>query len=158
LLIAGLDYESLGEGKSLKKIAVLMAIILFLSSFSAFAPAARSSEAPAVEWDKTYGGLDMDGASSLVQASDGGFAVACSTRSYGAGSSDFWLIKLAGPSPDVNHDGRIDIFDLVSIAASHGATPTSSNWSPHADIAQPFGKIDISDVVLCASQYGEKYP
>jgi hypothetical protein len=31
----------------------------------------------------------------LIQASDGGYALAGVTRSYGAGITDFWLVKLA---------------------------------------------------------------
>jgi len=45
-------------------------------------------------WDKTYGGSGYDYASSLVQTSDGGYAVAGSTESRGAGGRDFWLLKL----------------------------------------------------------------
>ena len=50
-----------------------------------------------MEWNKTYGGPSSDWASALVQTSDGGFAIACSTSSYGAGSADAWLIKLVIP-------------------------------------------------------------
>jgi len=50
-----------------------------------------------MEWNKTYGGPSSDWASALVQTSDGGFAIACSTSSYGAGSADAWLIKLVVP-------------------------------------------------------------
>ena len=50
-----------------------------------------------MEWNKTYGGPSSDWASALVQTSDGGFAIACSTSSYGAGSADTWLIKLVIP-------------------------------------------------------------
>jgi len=44
-------------------------------------------------WNQTYGGTSDDVAYALVQTGDGGFAVAGSTYSYGAGLSDFWLIK-----------------------------------------------------------------
>ncbi len=44
-------------------------------------------------WNKTYGGTSTDFGESVVQTSDGGYALAGSTNSYGAGSSDFWLIK-----------------------------------------------------------------
>ena len=44
-------------------------------------------------WNKTYGGTGADLAYALVQTSDGGFALAGYTYSFGAGSSDFWLVK-----------------------------------------------------------------
>jgi hypothetical protein len=46
-----------------------------------------------IQWNKTYGGTDGEGASSLVQTDDGGFAIAGATESYGAGDYDFWLVK-----------------------------------------------------------------
>jgi len=59
---------------------------------------------------------------------------------------------------DVNHDLVVNIFDVVKITGAYDATPASSYWNPHADIAEPFGKIDILDVVLCEGHYGKKYP
>jgi hypothetical protein len=44
-------------------------------------------------WNKTYGGTGWDGATSLVQTGDGGYALAGQTNSFGAGSNDFWLVK-----------------------------------------------------------------
>jgi hypothetical protein len=46
-------------------------------------------------WNKTYGGMDMDCEFSVVQTSDGGFAVVGWTLSYGAGAGykDVWLVK-----------------------------------------------------------------
>jgi hypothetical protein len=44
-------------------------------------------------WNRTYGGTNIDIASSLVQTSDGGYALAGYTYSFGAGGSDFWLVK-----------------------------------------------------------------
>ena len=51
------------------------------------------SEPPPTEWTKTYGGASDDWAYALVQTSDGGYAVAGSTNSSGAGGYDFWLVK-----------------------------------------------------------------
>jgi len=51
------------------------------------------SEPPPTEWSKTYGGTNDDDASSVVQTSDGGYAMAGWTLSYGAGGSDMWLVK-----------------------------------------------------------------
>jgi hypothetical protein len=45
------------------------------------------------KWNKTYGGTKEDIAYSVIQADDGGYAVAGSTRSFGAGNADFWLVK-----------------------------------------------------------------
>jgi hypothetical protein len=44
-------------------------------------------------WNHTYGGAKDQFAFSLVQASDGGFALAGYTNSFGAGDDDFWLVK-----------------------------------------------------------------
>ena len=54
---------------------------------------AGSQEPPPTEWNKTYGGTTDDYAWALVQASDGGYALAGYTTSFGAGSGDFWLVK-----------------------------------------------------------------
>ncbi|MCJ7423731.1 hypothetical protein MUP01_05625, partial [Candidatus Bathyarchaeota archaeon] len=45
------------------------------------------------QWSKTYGGTGDDCAWALMQASDGGYAIAGYTSSFGAGSYDFWLVK-----------------------------------------------------------------
>jgi hypothetical protein len=44
-------------------------------------------------WNVTYGGAGLDQAVSLVQTSDGGYAFAGGTGSFGAGGTDFWLVK-----------------------------------------------------------------
>lgn len=48
------------------------------------------------EWNKTYGGTGRDLAHVLAPSSDGGYALAGVTESYGAGGSDFWLLKTDG--------------------------------------------------------------
>ncbi len=45
------------------------------------------------QWNKTYGGTGFDEAKSLIQTNEGGYAIAGSTSSYGAGNLDFWLVK-----------------------------------------------------------------
>ncbi len=46
-----------------------------------------------MEWNQTYGGTGFDAACSLVVTSDGGYAIAGFTSSFGAGDNDFWLVK-----------------------------------------------------------------
>jgi uncharacterized delta-60 repeat protein len=47
-----------------------------------------------VAWQKRYGGTDYDYAYSIQQTSDGGYIVGGETRSFGAGYSDVWVLKL----------------------------------------------------------------
>ena len=47
-----------------------------------------------MEWNRTYGGAEADVAADMIQTSDGGYALAGKTYSFGAGESDFWLIKV----------------------------------------------------------------
>ena len=44
-------------------------------------------------WTSTYGGIDMERCFSVQQTTDGGYILAGDTRSYGAGNSDYYLIK-----------------------------------------------------------------
>jgi len=56
-------------------------------------PLIGSVEASSEMWSQTYGGASSDAAEALVQTSDGGYAIAGYTTSFGAGSYDFWLAK-----------------------------------------------------------------
>ncbi len=44
-------------------------------------------------WSKTYGGVGSDQAYSVVQTSDGGYALVGTTNSFGAGGRDVWLVR-----------------------------------------------------------------
>jgi hypothetical protein len=47
-----------------------------------------------LQWNKTIGGAASDYANCIIQTSDGGYAVAGQTNSFGAGNSDIFLIRL----------------------------------------------------------------
>ncbi|UCG37343.1 MAG: hypothetical protein JSV64_03465 [Candidatus Bathyarchaeota archaeon] len=72
--------------------------ILFILSISLLASVlymqqASAADAPPTEWSKTYGGASPDKARSMIKTSDGGYALAGDTQSFGAGGNDFWLVK-----------------------------------------------------------------
>jgi len=69
-------------------IALLLILCLVLSVFSSGIAFASS------ELWKTYGGEFDDEAAAIVVSSDGGYAIAGTTSSFGVGGSDFWLIKV----------------------------------------------------------------
>ncbi len=44
-------------------------------------------------WNKTYGGAGTEFLDHIIRTSDGGYALAGFTDSFGAGSTDLWLTK-----------------------------------------------------------------
>jgi hypothetical protein len=46
-----------------------------------------------MQWNNTYGGKDNEDGTSILQTSDGGYAIAGDTDSFGAGGYDFYLVK-----------------------------------------------------------------
>jgi hypothetical protein len=46
-----------------------------------------------MEWNYTYGGVDNDNGHSVLQTSDGGYAIVGTTVSFGAGGADVYLVK-----------------------------------------------------------------
>ncbi|MFC1955407.1 hypothetical protein ACFLWZ_02565 [Chloroflexota bacterium] len=69
-----------------------------------------------VEWQKTYGGVDPERARCIQQTTDGGYIVAGYTNSFGAGSSDIWILKLAS-------NGN------VQWQKTYGGSSSESTWS-----------------------------
>ncbi len=47
-----------------------------------------------LEWTRTIGGADFEYLFSIIQTTDGGYAIAGSTESFGAGGSDEFIVKL----------------------------------------------------------------
>jgi len=47
-----------------------------------------------LQWTKTIGGENWEAGHSLIQTSDGGYAIAGSTTSFGAGETDVYVVKL----------------------------------------------------------------
>jgi len=71
-------------------LCLFMLFIIVIFSFQTV----YAEQSGMIIWDRTYGGNEGDSASSFIQSSDGGYAVAGYTSSKGAGGSDFWVLKL----------------------------------------------------------------
>jgi hypothetical protein len=74
------------------------------------------------EWNETFGGAGYSEATSVIQTSDGGYTLAGYSNSFGSGSYDFLLVKLASssstPSPSPS--------PIPSPTPSPTATPSPS--------------------------------
>ena len=73
---------------------IFISLLLSLIGLMCLFAFAEKEALPIITWDRTYGGSGDDGAFSLIQTTDGGYAVAGVTTSKGAGRLDFWVIKL----------------------------------------------------------------
>jgi hypothetical protein len=79
-----------------------------------------------VQWAKTYGGTNYGDAPSVQQTFDGGYIVAGSTISFGAGSDDIFLVKT-----DANGN-------MGSCGIVQNASPTVNTASPTVNILYPY--------------------
>jgi hypothetical protein len=69
-------------------------LLLIMSLFVLFNfPLVGSVETSAVVWSRTYGGVDSDRVNTIIQAIDGGYALAGATQSFDNSSNQIWLIK-----------------------------------------------------------------
>jgi len=95
-----------------------------------------------IEWQRTYGGSEEDVAYYIQETSDGGYVAAGYTDSFGAGGSDFLLLKLFSdgdidPSCELVGTSSATVQDTSSFALYTnippqltGAVPQSTEISP----------------------------
>jgi hypothetical protein len=74
-------------------LSILIMSMLLFSIALAWTSIGKAVTPPTVEWQRTYGGTGFDNAFSVIQTSDGGYALVGATGSFGAGSNDFWFVK-----------------------------------------------------------------
>jgi len=71
------------------------------------------------------------------------------------GSDTIRVSSLVG---DIDCDGDVDLIDAVVMLTSYGCKEGEPAWNANADVASPYGIIDIYDFVIFVYHYGEKYP
>lgn len=69
---------------------------------------------------------------------------------------DGWVI-VPWNIADINDDLVVDIYDVVLGVNAYGSIPGDPHWNPDCDIAEPFGKVDLMDIVMIAMNYGDEY-
>lgn len=57
---------------------------------------------------------------------------------------------------DVNSDGRVDIFDVITVLYAYGSSPTDASWNSLADVNQD-STIDICDLVAVIADFGKTW-
>nr|MDO8097621.1 hypothetical protein [Candidatus Njordarchaeota archaeon] len=79
------------------------------------------------QWNMTYGGTSDDVAKSVQQTSDGGYIMAGSTLSFGAGLADFWLVKIGGTATWIA-PGILVVIVVASVAMIGLAAILMRRW------------------------------
>jgi hypothetical protein len=74
-------------------------------------------------WDKSIGGSSFEFGYYVEEISDGGYIIAGSTRSYGSGSADVWLVKMSADTK--NNPPEKPFID----GPAHGLIDLSYNYS-----------------------------
>jgi hypothetical protein len=75
-----------------------------------------------IQWTRTIGGKLNDGGFSIIQTTDGGYAVAGNTFSFGAGNFDVYVVKLDG-------SGGVNVGSCGSVVAFSGTIDTGGSVS-----------------------------
>jgi hypothetical protein len=96
-----------------------------------------------LSWNKTWGGTSTEYSQSLVQTSDGGYAVAGYTLSYGAGGYDMLLVKYDASG------------NIGGCSSSMCQSPTATTSSPTATTSSPTATTTV--IVAIAASIGNPF-
>jgi hypothetical protein len=112
----------------------------------------RLTQTGDIEWQKTFGTSQEETASFIQQSIDGGYIIIGSLSSFGAGSSDFVLIKLR-PDGEIDlpcrflQDSSAQILDTMTSAVDTSIGPED------IDLEHEFVGVDLTAVDTDAIEY-----
>jgi len=106
------------------------------------------------QWQKTFGGSDIDRGHSVQQTSDGGYIITGYVSTFGTGRRDIYLIKLCSDgtlSADFNCNGTVYYEDLEILLAQWLQPPDILS----ADIAPELGDgiVNFLDFRILANDW-----
>lgn len=104
-------------------------------------------------WTQTYGGSEDDAGHSVVECSDGGFAIAGATSSSGAGDEDMWLIR-------TNADGDLQWaqnYGGAAVDRGFSLLERSGGGFAIVGITSSFGPIGVGYLVLTDANGNAQY-
>jgi len=87
------QYKWLSKSHISKVLVSVMLVVTTSVGLGTSLILAADNPAPETEWEKTFGGSMIDFGEMVRQTTDGGYIIAGTTRSYGAGWYDVYLIK-----------------------------------------------------------------
>jgi hypothetical protein len=102
-----------------------------------------------VQWTKTIGGISYDRANSIIRSSDGGYAVAGKTSSFGAGYGDMYVVKM-GPHFEICYSQTITNYS-VSSGGGVSSGGSVSSPTPATSAVSPTVSFGGSVTTVCSS-------
>jgi len=104
-----------------------------------------------LEWAKAFGGTNSEAANTIIRTSDGGYAIAGYTESFGAGSEDFLVLKISssGDFQWAKAFGGTNYDDAYSLLQTSDGGYAVVGWT------ESFGAGDIDILALKLSPSGE---
>ncbi|MFX1506823.1 MAG: hypothetical protein ACFFDC_12035 [Promethearchaeota archaeon] len=90
----------------------------------------KTNETGDIQWEYTYGGPGSESAWALLQTTEGGYALAGSTNSFGIGDRDMWLVKtnsMGSMQWNQTYGGLIEIPETLTISTISSEASESSS-------------------------------
>jgi len=101
-----------------KKLFLSSTVLIVLITFPLIGSVGASSEM----WSQTYGGTNLESAESIIQTSDGGYAIAGNTGDARYGEEEyFWLVK----TDELGYNKWSKTYETVMPGGAHSVIQTS---------------------------------